>query len=245
MPEPIQFVVTIRNNSSVAMTVPTDFTLISFMRIILVTVLVGCLCAAAVLAADLTKIADPAVWRIHNREARFVDEGGRKFVRLNEKADDGIAWLVGSDFKEGTIEVDLRGKNRPGQSFVGIAFRGVDDMTYDAVYFRPFNFRIADPERRLRAVQYISHPKHTWQKLRSDSPAKYEQPVSPVPDADNWFRARIVVEAAKVSVFVADATAPSLVVTPLSDRRGGLIGLWVGNGSSGDFANLKLTPRKN
>jgi hypothetical protein len=215
------------------------------MKTILIHIVAGCLCVAAASAADLTKIADHAVWRLHNREAQLVDEGERKFVRLNEKENDGVAWLVGSDFKEGAIEVDLRGKNKPGQSFVGIAFRGVDDTTYDAVYFRPFNFKITDPERRLRAVQYISHPKHTWQKLRSDSPGKYEQPVSPVPDPDGWFHARIVIEANKVSVFVNDATTPSLVVTPLSDRRGGLVGLWVGNGSSGNFANLKLTPRKN
>ena len=217
---------------------------IPVMNTILIHVVAGCLCAAAANAADLTKIADSAVWRMHNREAQLVDEGGRKFVRLNEKENDGVAWLVGSDFKEGTIEVNLRGKNKPGQSFVGIAFHGVDDMTYDAVYFRAFNFKISDPERRLRAAQYISHPKYTWQKLRSDSPGKYEQPVSPVPDPDDWFHARIVVEATKVSVFVNDATTPSLVVTPLSDRRGGLLGLWVGNGSSGDFANLKLTPGK-
>src|SRR5687768_14308745 len=221
-----------------------DLTKNFVMKIILVHVVVGCLWAAAAIGADLTKIADSAAWRLHNREAQLVDEAGRKFVRLNEKANDGVAWVVGSDFKDGTIEVDLRGKNKPGQSFVGIAFRGVDDATYDAVYFRPFNFKIADLERRLRAVQYISHPKYTWQKLRSDSPGKYEQPVSPVPDPDNWFHARIVIEATKVSVFVNDATTPSLVVTPLSNRAGGLVGLWVGNGSSGDFANLKLTPRK-
>src|SRR5687768_8346883 len=111
------------------------------MKTILVHVVAGCLCAATATAADLTKITDHAVWRLHNREAQLVDEAGRKFVRLNEKPDDGVAWLVGSDFKEGTIEVDLRGKNKPGQSFVGIAFRGVDDTTYDAVYFRPFNFK--------------------------------------------------------------------------------------------------------
>ena len=44
-----------------------------------------------------------------------------------------------------------------------------------------------------------------------------------------------------MSVFVNDATAPSLVVTQLSDRRKGLVGLWVGNTAGGDFANLKIT----
>lgn len=93
-------------------------------------------------------------------------------------------------------------------------------------------------------MQYISHPEFTWEKLRTESPGKYEQPVSPVPDPDGWFHARIVIEEKKISVFVNDAAQPSLVVTPLGDRRGGMVGLWVDNGSSGDFANLKLMPKK-
>jgi hypothetical protein len=219
-------------------------------------VVLGCLCAVAVAAAaaagaapaapaaDLTKIADPAVWRLHNRAAQVLDEGGKKYVRMDARGDHGVAWLVGSDFKEGTIEVRLRGRDDPGRSFVGIAFRGVDDATYDAVYFRAFNFRNADPERRRRAVQYVSWPGFTWQKLRAEHPGKYEQPIIPPPEPNGWFRARLVVEGGKVSVFVNDAATPALVVTELSGRRGGMVGLWVDNGSPGDFADLRLTPEQ-
>jgi hypothetical protein len=216
------------------------------MRTPIVHVVLGWVCAAAatVSAADLTKIAEPAVWRVVNREARLVGDVGKRFVRLDAREGHGIAWLVGSDFKDGTIEVDLRGKNDPGRSFIGIAFRGADVTTYDAVYFRPFNFKNADPARRLRAVQYLSRPKNDWDKLRAEHPGKYEQPVSPVPDPDDWFRARIVIEDGKVNVFVNDARAASLVVNELSERRGGMVGLWVDNGSSGDFANLKLVPKE-
>lgn len=213
------------------------------MKTFLVCFFAMSLCAAA-LAADLARISDAKAWRVYNREAKRVDEAARQFVRLDAKANDGVAWLVGSDFKEGTIEVELRGKNAPGQSFVGVAFHGVNDTTYEAIYFRPFNFKLEDPVRRQRAVQYISHPVHPWEKLRADTPGKYEQPVSPVPDPEGWFRARIVVEAGKVSVFVNEATTPTLVVTPLGGRTGGMVGLWVGNGSSGDFANLKITAGK-
>src|SRR5688572_1960716 len=214
------------------------------MKTTLVRITLGCLCAATVSAADLTQAIDRAGWRAYNREVKLVEESGRKFVRLDARANDGIAWLMGSDFSEGTIEIELRGQDKPGQSFVGVAFHGVDDTTYEAIYFRPFNFKIADSARRQRAVQYSSHPKHTWEKLRGDTPGKDGQPVSPVPDPNDWFRARIVVETGKVSVFVNDAAKPALVVTPLNERRGGLVGLWVGNGSAGDFASLKLTPKK-
>jgi hypothetical protein len=63
-----------------------------------------------------------------------------------------------------------------------------------------------------------------------------------VPDPNGWFHVRVVVASPKVSVFVANAKEPTLVVDQLSDRRKGSVGLWVGNGSSGDFANVKITP---
>lgn len=193
--------------------------------------------------APLAKIADTAIWRVHNRSATLIEDSGRKAISLDARGNNGMAWLAGSDFAEGTIEVDLRGRDLDGQSFVGIAFRGVDDTTYDAVYFRAFNFKNADIPRRTRAVQYISTPNFDWPKLRADFPGKYEAAVSPVPEPNGWFHARIVVADRKVSVYVNDATTPSLVVTELSERRGGMIGLWVGNGSNGAFANLKITPR--
>ena len=93
-----------------------------------------------------------------------------------------------------------------------MAFHGVDGKTYDGIYFRPFNFRTDDPARVLRAVQYISHPTHPWQKLRADTPGKYEKPVKPVPDPNGWFHARVVVASPKVSVFVDDGKEPALVV---------------------------------
>ncbi|HRF46801.1 MAG TPA: hypothetical protein PLC98_04175 [Anaerolineales bacterium] len=49
---------------------------------------------------------------------------------------------------------DIKGRSALGQSdppqsnFLGVAFRLVDDQTHDAVYFRPFNFRAEDPDRK-------------------------------------------------------------------------------------------------
>src|SRR5207237_504148 len=103
------------------------------------------------------------------------------------------------------IELDIKGKDVQGQSFVGVAFHGVDDTTYDAVYLRPFNFKTDDPVRNTHAVQYVSHPTYPWQKLRAEHPGEYEQPVTPAPDPNGWFHVRVVVASPKVSVFVADA----------------------------------------
>jgi hypothetical protein len=191
---------------------------------------------------DLGSLADGKGINPSNRTITRLTEGTRKGVRLSEAEGEWPVYLQGLEFANGTIEVDIKGRDVQGASFVGVAFHGVDGKTYDGIYFRPFNFRTEDPARVLRAVQYISHPAHPWQKLRADTPAKYEKPVKPVPDPNGWFHARVVVASPKVSVFVDEGKEPALVVEQLSDRKKGLVGIWVGNGSGGDFANLKITP---
>ena len=153
----------------------------------------------------------------------------------------GIVWLNGVNFKQGTIEVDLRGKDVFLQSFLGIAFHGVDTLTYDVVYFRPFNFRHPDTLRRNWSVQYMSLPDHGWPQLRKDFPLTYEHPVQPVPRADDWFHCRLQITKTTVSVFVNQAPNPSLTVDLLNHRSEGLIGLWA-DGLSGDFSNLTIHP---
>lgn len=81
-----------------------------------------------------------------------------------------------------------------------------------------------------------------WDKLRSEQPGEYEQRIDPVPDPNAWFHARIVLSAGAVRVFVARAANPCLGVKLLNSRPTGLVGLWVGNNSDGDFANLSIVP---
>jgi hypothetical protein len=58
-----------------------------------------------------------------------------------------VAWLDGVELATGTLEVDVRGKDVLQQSFLGLAFAGVNDSTFEAVYLRPFNFRAREPNR--------------------------------------------------------------------------------------------------
>ncbi len=197
---------------------------------------------AASSVASQQRTIDPKDVAAFNRSVSSLSDGTKKGLRLSESPGDGVAYLRGIQFGNGTIEFDVKGKDVQGQSFVGVAFHGVDGTTYDAIYFRPFNFRTEDPARRSHAVQYISHPTYTWQKLRAERPGSFEQPVSPAPDPNGWFHVRVVVASPKVSVFVGDAKEPSLVVNQLSDRTKGLVGLWVGNNSGGDFADFKIIP---
>jgi hypothetical protein len=165
-------------------------------------------------------------------------------IHLNEGENPGIAWIAGQEFTYGVIELDVKGKDAFQQSFVGIAFHGLNDTTYEAIYFRPFNFQSADPVRKAHAVQYIANPLYDWPKLRAAYPNKYEQPVSPPPDPDDWFHVRITVETKKISVYVNNNNNAALVVEPLVPLNGKQIGYWVGNGSAGDWKNLTITAAK-
>ena len=154
-----------------------------------------------------------------------------------------LALVDGARFDGGTIDVDLKGNGAERASFLGVAFAVADAGHYEAVYFRPFNFRAADAAHRGHAVQYVAWPEHTWERLRAASPGVYEAALAPAPDPARWFHARIEVDAARVRVFVDGAARPCLEVARLGGGGGG-IGLWV-DSQPGAFANLRLTaPRR-
>jgi hypothetical protein len=123
-----------------------------------------------------------------------------------------------------------------------VAFNAVDGKTFEAVYFRPFNFLNVKPFQ-ARAVQYVAWPEHTWEKLRADTPGVYEAAVNPIPDPSKWFHARIEVTKQKVKVWVDDGKEPCLVVDRLSGRDKGKVGLWV-DSREGTFSNLKIVSAK-
>jgi hypothetical protein len=197
-------------------------------------------CQGELFEPNLANIAAGKDGKISNRTATAMDKEGLPAIHFDERAGDGLALWPEVEFSDGTIEFDVRGKDVFQQSFVGVAFHGQGDA-YEAVYFRPFNFRTSDPARRNHAVQYVSNPAYTWERLRKERPEAYEKPILPAPDPNGWIHARIVVKYPKVSTFVNGAAEASLVVEQLSDRKAGWVGLWVGNGSGGEFANLRIS----
>src|SRR5439155_16896209 len=54
---------------------------------------------------------------------------GTRGVHLSERQGTGIAWVEGSEFGQGTIELDVRGRDVFQHSFVGVAFHRRDDST--------------------------------------------------------------------------------------------------------------------
>ncbi len=204
-------------------------------RTVIFFLLFSGLSASAQITPDLSQVNDSTQWVIFNRDIHFQDG----IVYMNAMQGSAVLWLKEFHFENGTIELDIKGKDVRGRSFVGMAFHGQDTEVYDAIYFRPFNFQ--SPERKGHSVQYVSHPDQTWAKLRKDYPEKYENPVIPVPNPNEWFHAKIVIKYPLVKVFVNDSKEASLIINQLSSRKMGWIGFWVGNGSDGYFKNLKIT----
>jgi hypothetical protein len=192
---------------------------------------------------DLYAIYENNKLEIFNRKVVTFSENNKKGIRVSKNENDGIVWLKDVGFSNGTIELDIRGKDEFQQSFVGIAFHGVDNTTLDAIYFRPFNFQSVDPIRKVHALQYVSQPDKPWQALREQFPGIYEKAVTPAAGGNEWFHVKIIIKSPVVTVYFNGSKEPSLTVEKLNKRTTGKIGIWVGNNSGGDFANLQITPQ--
>ena len=192
---------------------------------------------------DLAEFLAAKRLRAVNREVT-PSQANPRGVHVSEKEGNGVVWIEGSNFSQGTIELEIRGRDVMQRSFVGVAFHGKDDNTYEAVYLRPFNFRSEDPTRRQHAVQYIMLPDYDWPRLRKEFPEEFENPVDQSIVPTDWVPVKVVVNDKTVQIFVGPATAPSLEVRKLGQLDSGMVGLWAGNGSDGDFANLRVTKTK-
>ena len=194
-------------------------------------------------------VAQPAVLQGKKGVRLTTDEAARK--QAGQAEFEQLARIDGLEFSNGTIEAEISGAPVEGASagargFVGIAFRLQDDMkTYDAFYIRPTNGRADDQERRNHATQYISHPQWTWQRLRQETPSKYESYVDVMPG--EWTKIKIEVHGDKARLYIHDNTQPALIVNDVksgAQRRGG-VALWVGPETVAHFRSLRVVPSAN
>jgi hypothetical protein len=197
--------------------------------------------------------------RPHNVTVEPATHAGKRGVRVTISDDarrraqageqfDQLVVIEGTDFANGVIEAEIAGVPGPAagegaRGFVGIAFRVQPDLkTYDAFYLRPTNGRADDQERRNHSAQYISHPAWTWNRLRQETPGRYEAYVDLVPDA--WTPIRIEVRGGKARLFVNGQAQPTLIVNDVKtgEQGRGAIALWIDPGTVAHFRNLRVTP---
>ena len=181
-------------------------------------------------------------------KAEAVEYRGRKAVRLTKDAADeaALAFVNGTQFRDGTIEVDLAtklvrppGVRRPG--FTGIAFRARDDGTrYELFYLRPGNATEDDQAKRNHSVQYTSEPDFGWEKLRRNWPFIYESYADL--QTDEWTKVKIEVHGRQAKLYVNGSEKPSLIVDGLKgENLEGAIALWGYTGQETYFSNLRIS----
>jgi len=185
---------------------------------------------------------------LHNAKAEAVNYNGKPAVRVDALPDaangTSYAILKGSRFHNGTIEVELAGKPGanagPGaRGFIGIAFR-VQGNRFEYIYLRPTNGRADDQIRRNHSTQYAAYPEFDFDRLRKESPEKYESYVDLEPGV--WTKYRIVIDGTKARLFVHEAAQPCLIVNDLKlGDSEGAVALFVGPGTEGYFTHLKVT----
>src|SRR5258708_31389282 len=100
------------------------------------------------LAIDLHKLAESNGLEVYNRELDLVKEDSHPGIALSKDIGEGVVWIKGIEFSNGILEFDVRGENVKQHSFVGIAFHGKNNATFDAIYLRPFQFMEQDPVLR-------------------------------------------------------------------------------------------------
>lgn len=192
---------------------------------------------------DLAERLAAGKLRAVNRDVTPL-QGNRRGIHVSEKEGNGVVWVEGTEFTQGTIEVDVRGRDVLQRSFIGIAFHRKDDNSYEAVYLRPFNFRATEPDRHQHAVQYIAVPDYDWPRLRKEFPEEFENPVDASVSPTDWVPLRVVVAGQRIQIYVGGVKAAALEARKLGSYERGAVGLWTGNNSDGDFANLRITAAK-
>ena len=174
---------------------------------------------------------------------------GKSGVRLDAlpTAANGESYAIvkGSRFHNGTIEVELAGKPAanagPGaRGFIGMAFR-VQGNRFEYISLRPTNGRTDDQVRRNHSTQYGAQPGFDFDRLRKESPEKYESYVDLVPG--EWTKIKIEVRGDKARLYVHGQEQPTLVVNDVKSgaQASGAVALWLGPGTIAHFRNLTVS----
>jgi hypothetical protein len=181
-----------------------------------------------------------------------VSYKGKPAIRIDDAApvdlgDAGrLAVVNNTTFTNGSIDLDVTGDTAPNadpvfRGFVGLAFRvSADASRFECFYLRPKNGHAPDPVQHGHATQYISIPGYPWQKLRKETPGKYETAADIAPG--EWIHLHIVVSGQNAKLYVNNAAEPTLLVNDLKQPiSAGSLALWIGPGTIAHFANLTYT----
>lgn len=205
----------------------------------------------------------PALWKAKDVNAFVVRREDRNAVRIELTEEEQAKQRAGAGgnrptmilfdeiLQEGMIEVkvaaEINGKGgADARGFAGIVFHHDDASgAFEAVYLRMSNGTLNDPPppslRNVRAIQYVAHPDFHFDVSRAQFPGTYEKsaPVS----VGTTHVLRVAIDGGTVHAWVDDQLV--LRLDDLKSRgRSGRVGLWVGDGTTAYFSDLKISPTK-
>lgn len=222
--------------------------------------LLGLLTPTAIMAEPLATHGIPSTDRLIGVATAPAHHDGRSALKIELSEEEQSAQLAGAGgnrptfaifdipFSDGIIEVDVAADingmgGKDARGFAGIAFHVSETgEEFEAVYLRMSNGtgNVPPPPapRNVRAVQYISHPGFHFPQSRAARPAHYEKAADIA--LGRWHRLRLEISGTQLTALV-----DGNVVLEVDDLRRagqrGLVGLWVGDGTTAHFANLEIT----
>lgn len=155
-----------------------------------------------------------------------------------------MAWLP-LDFCDGEIELWVASElsaEAPdyARGFIGLTFRIDESDQFESIYLRPTNSLADDQLRRNHSVQYVAFPDYRFDRLRRESPEKYETYAEL--ELVRWMHMRINVKGQRAVLYLDHSDKPALIVKDLklgSNQRGG-VGVWLESGTVAYFRELTI-----
>ncbi len=166
---------------------------------------------------------------------REMDDANNKRIQILGKNDIGFLWINTFDFVEGNIDLDLKGLDASPQRYIGLAFYGQNDTTYQALCISPYALLNEDFTLRKNAIKYFATPiPKEINALLCDEVAKST--------INRWFHCRLQVKNKKVEVYIDDNATPSFSSNLIDGKVGGKFGVFFSAGAGGEFGNIKILP---
>lgn len=156
-----------------------------------------------------------------------------------------MSWIP-IDFKDGVIEAWVASELTPNapayaRGFIGLTFRIDEAGRFESIYLRPTNSVCEDQVRRNHSVQYVAFPEYRFDRLRSESPEKYESYADI--DLHRWIHMKIEIKGSRAELYLDANAQPALIVNDLKlgDAQTGGVGVWLESGTVAYFRDLHIT----
>jgi hypothetical protein len=184
------------------------------------------LLVSAAFVAGIARSDTPKGWKADHAELRNDSVGTKTIIMVTPKdGRAGFAWLDGTAFREGTIEVELKGHGVFGIAFGDVGGKGPEELLFET-----------DAANRIRNVSYAVPNNGTG--LRKDATSV----VRTTDGQTEWCSVKIVVEPKKIQVFFDGVMEPFFMAPRVEKSGPGRTGISVRPRGDASFANFKVTP---